>query len=339
MPALRLFLRLMPLICLTMALPVLSEARPGLVIETPSTHDAGNVERGRLVTHSYRLRNAGTEPVQFTGMQFNVPGLKARVPASIAPGASVELHLEWDTRIHSGEFIGEALLQTNTPGAEPLRLVLTGTVISPIEFDPAPAFYISQFSGERQTQTIQLLVNQERPVTLIRAESPETMAIIEFKPVSEGRHFEVAATASPELPVGIHTGSAYLFTNDPDRPRIRLEVNIKVKADLHPSAESVELGRLRPAVLRANPEMLEFITGSVTVESRYGKASKLAATVDLDFLEVVAEAGDDDRRLGIELRPKLDQLKPGSYTGTLTVGFAETPETTLRLPVTVVVEG
>lgn len=327
------------LLCLMLGGGAAATPEAALVIEGASRHDVGRVDRGEVVRHAFKVRNAGSEAISVTGMRFSVPGLKARMPASIPAGQTVDWVVEWETRLHSGEFLGEALLNTANTESDALRVVITGFVVSPIEFDPVPAFYLSQFAGEDASQTIDVRINQERAVAISRAESPDGTAEVTVKPLSDGRHYQVTATASPTLPVGIHFGSAYLFTNDPDRPRIRLEVNIKIKADLHPSAESVELGRLRPAVLRANPEMLEFITGSVTVESRYGKASKLAATVDLDFLEVVAEAGDDDRRLGIELRPKLDQLKPGSYTGTLTVGFAETPETTLRLPVTVVVEG
>jgi hypothetical protein len=250
----------------------------------------------------------------------------------------VELTLEWDTRIHSGAFIGEAVLKTSVTDAEPLRVVLTGTVLSPIEFDPFPAFYISQFQGASGQQSINVRVNQERPIRLQTGDLDGTLGTMAVEVHEDGRRFLVTFTGAPALPLGVHAGSAHLLTDDPGRPSIRLEVNVKVKADRHPSAESVELGRLRPAVLRANPEMLEFVTGTVTIESRHGKASQLVASVDLDFLKVIAEAGDEDRRLGVELRPMLEKLKPGNYAGTLTVGFPDAPDGALKLPVTVNVE-
>lgn len=331
-------LLLLVFICLNSVALVAAPDSRGLVILPPGSHDAGQVQRGQLVTVGYRIHNAGTEPVQITAMQFNVPGLKARVPSSVPPGEVVELTLEWDTRIHSGEFIGEALLQTSLADAEPLRVVLTGTVLSPIEFDPFPAFYVSQFEGASSQQSIEVRINREGALELQAGDQDNELGTMSIETLEPGRRYQVTFTGAPALPVGIHSGSAYLRTDDPERPRLRLEVNVKVKADLHPSAESVDLARLRPAALRANPEMLEFVAGTVTIESRHGKASQLVASVDLDFLEVIAEAGDEDRRLGVELRPVLDKLKAGSYAGTLTVGFPEENAGALKLPVTVDVE-
>ncbi|MFZ9127131.1 MAG: DUF1573 domain-containing protein [Steroidobacteraceae bacterium] len=302
-------------------------------------YEFGELAQGVIAAHEFELQNQGNQTVEVARVDFSLAGVTAGITRFIEPGTVAKLRLKWDTSTYVGPWEGTMTVRFSSPGHAPMTFGFSGTVRAPIEFSPFPAFYISQFAGESATRSIELNVNQERDVTIKSVRIPPGLGSLSVDSLTPGRHYRLTVTAAPTLPVGLHSDFGYLMTDDADQSELRVQLNIKVKADLHPSAESVELGRLRPAVLRANPEMLEFITGSVTVESRYGKASKLAATVDLDFLEVVAEAGDDDRRLGIELRPKLDQLKPGSYTGTLTVGFAETPETTLRLPVTVVVEG
>ena len=127
-----------------------------------TTHDFGRVSRGTVVTKSFVIRNTGTAPLLIESMQFSTPGMRARVASTIEPGASAELEIDWDTSHYTRDAEGQAILVLNDPELPKLVLTLTGFVVSPIDVEPVPAFYLSQFQGEASAQTVIIRNNRDR---------------------------------------------------------------------------------------------------------------------------------------------------------------------------------
>src|SRR5215468_10717930 len=107
--SLRIFL---PLALLATLGTSLASAEPRATLEATEYHFEG-VRRGEKVTGAFRLSNAGDTPLELTGVDLSMPGMMVRLPASIAPGGSGAIVLEWATDRVQGSVRGMAVIGTN----------------------------------------------------------------------------------------------------------------------------------------------------------------------------------------------------------------------------------
>jgi hypothetical protein len=307
------------------------------VVVAERSHDFGRVSRGTLVTKSFVIRNAGTAPLAIEGMQFSTPGMRARVASSIAPGASAELRVEWDTQQYTRDAEGEALLVLNDPEMPRLVLTMTGFVVSPIEVEPVPAFYLSQFQGESSAQTVTIRNNRERPLRITGTERQGNGFAIVVETVDPGRVYAVTGTADANLAPGEYHESALVFTDDPERPKIRLDVNILVKREIHASVETIDLGEVRAASVRANPSVLVLLRQTVILESRSAEMRVGSISSDLPFLELEHEPAGPARRVRIDAGIDPTRLRAGEYHGNVRIETGVQTLPVISLPVRIVV--
>ena len=196
-----------------------------------TTQSFGRVERGTVLSGSFVIENAGSSALTIESMEFSSPGVRGRVAQTIAPDSSAKLVVDWDTANYARDAEVQVALQVNDPAAPRLVLTLSCFVVSPIELAPVPAFYLSQFVGETASQTITMRNNTELALTITGTAGDGGRFRLAVKPVSPGRTFELKATANPRLQPGEYQESAWVLTDNPDRPKIRLDVNILVKSD------------------------------------------------------------------------------------------------------------
>ena len=129
------------------------EGAPHAVLDA-ATQDFGRVARGSVLSGAFVIENAGSAPLIIDRMEFSSPGIRAHVTQTIAPGSSAELVVEWDTAHYTRDTEVQLALQLNDPASPQLVLTLSCFVVSPIELDPVPAFYLSEFAGETSSQTV-----------------------------------------------------------------------------------------------------------------------------------------------------------------------------------------
>jgi hypothetical protein len=194
-----------------------------------TTHNLGRVTRGTVISETFEIANAGASPLTIDSMQVSSPGVRAHVPQTIPPGSSAELVIDWDTADYAREAEVQAQLALNDPAMPSLVLTLDGFVVSPIDVAPFAAFNLSQVQGEASSQTVTVSNNTERVLDITGTERDGESFTLTVKPVSPGRTYEVTATALRDVQPGEYQESAWLLTNDPEQPKIRLEVNLVVK--------------------------------------------------------------------------------------------------------------
>src|SRR5438034_2664535 len=119
-----------------------------LAVFSPTEHDFGGVRRGEKVARTFQLRNGGDASLELTGVRFSMPGMTARLPGTVAPGADATIELELTTDHVQGRARGVAVVETNDPRARSVSLVLTGMVHGPVDIEPLPAVFLSSFRGE-----------------------------------------------------------------------------------------------------------------------------------------------------------------------------------------------
>jgi hypothetical protein len=302
-----------------------------------TAYEFGRVPRGTEVTARFTIHNRGTAPLAIEGMQFSTPGMRARVSATIEAGESAPLEIIWDTSQYSRDAVGQAALQLNDPTTPTLVLTLKGFVVSPIEIDPAPAFYLSQFEGESVRQTLTIKVNQDRDVEITGIDRDGHAFDIAVEPVEAGRQYAITATTSADLAPGRYRESAVVHTNDPRRPRIRLEVNVLVKRAVHASVDAIDFGRVRKVAVAANPSLLELLRQTVILEARVPDMQITGLTSDLDFILLKREPMRPAQRVRVEVTLDPDELVPGRHEGTLHIVTDVDGGTELELPITVTV--
>lgn len=309
---------------------------PKVSLDT-TTHDFGRVSRGTVVTKRFVIRNVGAAPLQIQSMQFSTPGMSARVASTIEPGSSAELEILWDTRQYTRDAEGHALLMLNDPDRPTLVLTLTGFVVSPIDVEPVPAFYLSQFEGESSTQTVTIRNNRDRPVRVTGTERQGESFKLAVATIEPGRLYGVTATASPDVAPGEYRESAFVFTDDSDRPKIRLDVNLLVKRDVHASVEAIDMGEVRIAAIRANPSLLDLLRQTVILESRSAALRVTKIECDLPFVTLRHEPEDPAQRIRIDVGLDPKMLSAGEHSGTVRVHTSLKAVPVVTLPITMTV--
>jgi hypothetical protein len=309
------------------------EGAPRAVVAA-TTHSLGRIPRGTVLSERFVIDNAGSTPLVIEGMEFSSPGLRARVTQNIAPGKSAELFVDWDTANYTRDAEVQVALQLNDPATPQLVLTLSGFVVSPIELDPVPAFYLSQFAGEASSQVITLRNNTDRVLAVTGTAQEGESFTLAVAPVTPGKTFRLTATAASGLPPGEYQESAWVLTDDPERPRIRLDVNVLVKPEVYASVEAIEMGQLRLATIKANPSLLELLQQTVILESRSADLQVTRVESDLPFMVVRHEPGHAAKRIRLDVGLDPERLQAGEYAGNVRVYTGLPAYPVVTLPVT-----
>jgi hypothetical protein len=309
-----------------------ADAAPKAALDATS-FEFGRVPRGTVVAKAFVLSNLGAAPLRIEAMQFSMPGMRARVASTIEPGASAELKIEWDTSHYTREAEGQVLLSLNDPALPRLALTLTGFVVSPVEIEPVPAFYLSQFQGEASVQTVTIRNNRDRDLRVTGTERRGEHFTLAVETLEPGRVFAVTATSSPDAAPGEYRESALVFTDDPERSKIRLDVNLLVKRAVHASVEAIDMGRVRIASVRANPSLLDLLRQTVIVESRSADMRITKVESDLPFVTLQYEPEGPAQRVRLDVGLDPNKLAAGEYASTVRVHTSVEAVPVIELPI------
>jgi hypothetical protein len=307
-------------------------SQPKLVVEE-SRYAFGSVPRGTLIKKKFSLRNAGSATLIIQKADFSTPGMRLRVAQQIEPGKTAEMEVQWDTSSYTREVEGNVVLQLNDPATPRLAFTLTGTVISPIDILPVPAFYLSQFQGETISQDIVIRNNQDRALKITKLEKEGAHFSIAFKPVEEGKTFTLTATAASAAPVGRYREFAMVDTDDAERPRLRIEVNLLVKPDVYLNVEALDFGQISIGKLKANPGSLDYLTQTFIVTRRQGQMRIVGFDSDVPFIKTRIEPGSAAQTFRVDAGLDPAKLKPGNYAGRLRLSTDDKKFPELNVPV------
>lgn len=310
----------------------LAQAAPRVDVDQ-AEHDFGSVDRGTVVEHRFEISNLGDEPLVLKRVDFSIRGMTGRVQQNIEPGNSATLELRWDTRQYSGDWVGQARLETNDPQRRYIVLSMSGTVVPPIAVHPVPAVYLSQFKGESVQSTLEITVNQERPVNLngLKPSSDRFAAALET--VNPGRTFRLHVTAAQDADIGTWRDRLIVLTDDPEQPRIGIEVNLLVKPDVHVSESKIDFGEVRIASLQRGPDKLKLLTQSLIISRRQGEMNIEGYSLDIPFLTLSLDPKQPSQRFRVDVGLDLGLLRAGDFSGLIRLNTDDDQFPTLQIPV------
>lgn len=90
--------------------------------------DFGQVLQGDLVTHTFRIRNAGSASVRIERVDPSPSCVAVRPPERIAPGASANLEVTCDTERRQNRLVDKLVLRSDDPASPRLILQVEGRI-------------------------------------------------------------------------------------------------------------------------------------------------------------------------------------------------------------------
>jgi rhodanese-related sulfurtransferase len=96
-----------------------------------STYDFGSALEGSIVTHRFVIRNLGDQPLSNLRARSTCGCTTSSLPSTtLAPGASLEIEVAFDTRGYGGQTVTKTLyVESNDPKNPRLTLRLQGQVV------------------------------------------------------------------------------------------------------------------------------------------------------------------------------------------------------------------
>jgi hypothetical protein len=295
--------------------------------------DFGEVPKGTVVEQVFRLTNGGTAELRIENVQLSMPGMNIRVKQTIPAGETTEVRITWDTADYVREVEGRAELILNDPDRPRVTLTLTGIVFPPIDILPMPVIFMSQFVGERAVRSLTIRSNQQRPFHIVRLEPRGSHFQANYKAVEAGKSYELTVTVPPESPVGRYRESVIVHTDDPERPRISIDVNFLVKPEVFVSVETIDFGVIYLSDIRRNPEITDLLRQTFVINRKHGEMSITAIESDIRILDMTAEPATPSNAFKIDVGLKPSEMKTGAFEGSVVIKTSDPDHAKLVVPV------
>jgi hypothetical protein len=169
----------------------------------------------------------------------------------IPPGGSGQLTARVKTKQGTtGKLAKSVVVQTDAPGAEQLRLVVSFNVVTPIVVSPSHRVYLNTVEGQTRTERVLLHRADGEPLQ-VTLEEPALGGGLEARV----QPFEAGAAGSDSGPAGVagdqwlevtigdgaqpmnHSGVIALATNQPELPRLEIPLIVRIRPliDVRPS--------------------------------------------------------------------------------------------------------
>jgi hypothetical protein len=324
------------LLCLLggLLLPSLSDAQtPRATLGSPS-HDFGLVKQGERIAHGFQIRNEGTADLTLQVGELTLPGMTARLPSHIAPGAEGTIRLEWDTSRAKGPLEGAAVVRLNDPRQPEVQFVLKAEVQPPIEFQPFAAFFFSAFRGETPQQRVRLLNHEERPLKILGLETTSTRFTAAIQTVEPGKLYELTATVKADAAFGRSQETLSVLTDHPTRKRLTVLVNVLVKPDVYVNPEAVEFDPVQLADFSTGPGQRNLPMETFLVKTRQDEIALTSVSTDLDCLDIKQSPPEGTSgifRIDVRLQPA--RLRTGPIAGSIRIRTSDPRFPELSVPV------
>ncbi|MEM7249495.1 MAG: DUF1573 domain-containing protein [Acidobacteriota bacterium] len=215
-------------------------ALPSAVL-TSTTHDAGTVDKGQVISHAFRVHNPGAAPLQLEVK----PACGCTVPEwdrVVAPGESGTITLKVDTARFKGSISKSATVTTNDPSRPTLKLVVQAEVTSPVDVLPSERLVIRQTEGKAERRELSLRRPDGAPLRVRDVQVSDDALRYELKNTgAAGVDPQLVVWVAESTPPGRVDGKVTLLTDAKDAP----EVTVRVRASVVAASEATKVASLK----------------------------------------------------------------------------------------------
>lgn len=195
----------------------------------------GEVVQGQQVRVPLALKNAGQAPLVITHVETTCDCSVARLPAGpIAPGATGEVLVEFDSRERTGVQGFEVYVYSNDPaqadrGLYCTHFVVKGEVRSEFRLSPRGAYFGEFLRGSAAVERVVKVVGtgpaRDGFQARLAGELPSFFEA-ELRPLERG--VEVKVRLLPHAPPGEHLHQVVLATGIEEQPELRVPIAVTV---------------------------------------------------------------------------------------------------------------
>jgi hypothetical protein len=144
---------------------------PKLVIEGSPEHHFGSMQAQATKSHAFVIRNTGNAPLELTAGDKTCQCVTFDVPSKpIPPGGSSQVLLEWKPKEFNQDFRQSADLKSNDPAANPVKLIIRGSVVRFAQAFPAEVTFGGISAGEERSTQVRVLCFSEEPLKVAEHE-------------------------------------------------------------------------------------------------------------------------------------------------------------------------
>jgi hypothetical protein len=297
------------IIVLLNSAPALAQA-PKVALVEPN-FEFNKVVVGRLVEHTYVLRNSGNAPLRMKNVNMTPPLRPVKLQATIAPGEEAQLKFSLDTTGVSGPFDGRIVLMTDDPKAPEIEMRFTGEVVASIEVTPRPVLVLVASKGHSAEAELELVNHESESVDIVDIDYPKDRLDIQTETLEKGRRYRLRFTLRSGAVSGRQEGFAVVHTTSRQTPEARIATFTYVRDRVYTFPDAVDLGVLSLKEVRANAQFLDQNAQKLMVYQVDGKDLTVSVTSDVEGLAITTERGPKGDRFQItaKLEPGVAQLR------------------------------
>lgn len=302
------------------------------VVAVESSHDFGHAAVGDRLSNAFVLRNDGTGTLEIRGAESDCACVTTSYDKSIAPGATGELRVVFDTTDMVGALMQTVTVSTNDPSAPTMSFTIKARVPPILSLRPGYARYIyvqKEIPG-RIAQVV--CASDGKDFDILVAHSPYTYLTTSFREATEeerrseckGKQWRIETVLSPDAPVGAISAWVEITTNHPQQKTTRFPVSGFVRPVIAVTPDSAEFGVLKPD----QPKLGSFrvqVFSTEPVQITGVETDVKGLTLDLETLQ-------PGRNYSIRATVAAAPPK-GDFRGTIRIHTASTKAPLLEVPI------
>jgi hypothetical protein len=272
-----------------------------------TTFNFDKMESGTTQQHTFEIKNTGASPLDLefvshtckcTTVKLNGNDVEPGAGATVKPGESAKVLLEWAAKVPAGPFRHGATFTTNDPERSRLELMVEGDIVESTTLEPSLLNFGAVNIGAEGKAEMLVMAFLEPEVTIESFEvtDPQLAQQVDVKiepadkstlPENAQAAAKVVATFKPKGTIGPFGGSLKMKTNLKQAPNIEVPIYGSVKGDISIAGtgwvEAAGMLRLPPTVSAAGSSTRL----NVSVRGDHAKSTELkVASVKPEELKV-----------------------------------------------------
>lgn len=291
-------------------------AQEARAVPVAPIYDAGAVDKGKTIRHSFEIRNVGTETLRIRDVSSSCGCAVAEFDRSIGPGKSGRVVTTIETRDFRGPIAKAVTVFTDDTANPRIKLVVKADIRPMFELQPVYARFVVVVGEEHPISEHLLWASDATPMEVTAVESPYRFLEASYREASakerrsEGpdKQWKIVLTLAADAPVGPMADFVRIRTNRPGSKLIKLPVSGFVQPVIAVRPRMVDFGRREldgPYSAFLEVENLSSVTVDVT-------------SADTDITGVMADIEPIDDSKKFRVRLTLDpEMEKGPFTGKL----------------------
>ncbi|MGP0069877.1 MAG: DUF1573 domain-containing protein [Isosphaeraceae bacterium] len=213
--------------------------QPRVEIDQPLIYEFGKLAQHEKGKHTWRITNTGEKELELwmdgkPTCSCTIAKLENNQKATVKPGESTTIDLEWNTKEFHDEYSQGATFGTNAPSLDSFKLAVKGLVYPPIVVFPPEMMQFPTISNEEPRRARIAVYSQDRPatkVTKVRTSRPAQI-VAEARPMTPEENkqlkieagYQVTVEIRPGMPVGQFHEELIVETDHPKRSQVQVSV-------------------------------------------------------------------------------------------------------------------